>query len=80
MTGSPMDWGGRPADTTPEAWERFLDLQRRMTPSEKLELTLRLPADLRPRIEAERCGCSIRMLPRAKSSCASRLGISIVRR
>jgi len=26
----------RPADTTPEAWEVFLDIQRRMTPGQKL--------------------------------------------
>jgi hypothetical protein len=30
----------RPADTSPEAWKVFLDIQRRMTPSEKLALTL----------------------------------------
>ena len=30
----------RPADTSPEAWKVFLDLQRRMTPSEKLQRTL----------------------------------------
>jgi len=29
----------RPADTSPEAWKVFLDLQRRMPPSEKLERT-----------------------------------------
>ncbi|HEY2014964.1 MAG TPA: hypothetical protein VGH38_15760 [Bryobacteraceae bacterium] len=29
----------RPADTSPEAWKIFLDLQRRMSPSKKLELT-----------------------------------------
>jgi hypothetical protein len=26
----------RPADTSPEAWKVFLDLQRRMTPGEKI--------------------------------------------
>jgi hypothetical protein len=26
----------RPADTSPEAWEVFLDIQRRMSPGEKL--------------------------------------------
>jgi len=26
----------RPADTSPEAWDVFLDIQRRMPPSEKL--------------------------------------------
>lgn len=46
------DWDGRPADTTPEAWERFLELQRRMTLSQKLELTLQLSADLFSRIRA----------------------------
>jgi hypothetical protein len=27
----------RPRDTSPEAWEVFLDLHRRMSPSEKLQ-------------------------------------------
>jgi hypothetical protein len=27
----------RPEDTSPEAWKVFLELQRRMSPSEKLE-------------------------------------------
>lgn len=30
----------RPADTSPEAWKVFLDLQRKMSPSEKLQRTL----------------------------------------
>jgi len=29
-----------PADTSPEVWKLFLDLQRRMSPSEKLQRTL----------------------------------------
>ncbi len=29
-----------PADTTPEAWKVFLDIQRRMTPGEKFQRTL----------------------------------------
>jgi hypothetical protein len=29
-----------PADTSPEAWQVFLDLQRKMSPSEKLQRTL----------------------------------------
>ena len=29
-----------PADTSPEAWKVFLDLQRKMSPSEKLQRTL----------------------------------------
>ena len=29
-----------PRDTSPEAWKVFLDLQRKMTPGEKLRLTL----------------------------------------
>ena len=29
----------KPADTSPEAWKVFLDLQRRMPASEKLRLT-----------------------------------------
>jgi len=32
----------RPRDTSPEAWRVFLDLQRRMSPSEKLRRTLEL--------------------------------------
>ena len=27
----------RPADTSPEAWKVYLDLQRKLTPSEKLQ-------------------------------------------
>jgi hypothetical protein len=30
----------RPADTSPEAWKVFIDLHRRMSPSEKLQYTL----------------------------------------
>ena len=30
----------RPADTSPEAWKVFLELQRGKSPSEKLQLTL----------------------------------------
>jgi hypothetical protein len=29
----------RPEDTSPEAWKVFLDIQRRMSPAEKLERT-----------------------------------------
>ncbi len=32
----------RPADTTPEAWRVFLDIQRRMSPSEKLMRAIEL--------------------------------------
>ena len=31
-----------PADTTPEAWKVFLDIQRRMTPGEKIRRVLEL--------------------------------------
>jgi hypothetical protein len=30
----------RPADTTPEAWAVFMDIRRRMTPSEKFQKAL----------------------------------------
>jgi len=36
-----------PADTTPEAWRVFLELQRRMSPAEKLERTLEISDRLR---------------------------------
>ena len=34
----------RPADTSPEAWKVFIDLQRRMSPSEKLQRTFEYSA------------------------------------
>ena len=34
----------RPADTSPEAWRVFVDLQARMSPSEKLRLTFEYSA------------------------------------
>jgi len=36
-----------PADTTPEAWRVFLELQRRMSPREKMERTLEISERLR---------------------------------
>ena len=30
----------RPTDTSPEAWKVYIELQRKMTPSEKLQQTL----------------------------------------
>jgi hypothetical protein len=42
----------RPADTTPEAWKVFLDIQRRMTPGEKLQRTLEWSAAVRRFAEA----------------------------
>ena len=42
----------RPRDTSPEAWKVFLDLQRRMTPSEKMERVLELSDRLRGFVES----------------------------
>jgi hypothetical protein len=42
----------RPADTSPEAWKVFLDLQRRMPPEEKLARALELSALVRSFAEA----------------------------
>ncbi len=36
-----------PRDTSPEAWKVFLDLQRKMTPSEKLRKTLEFSDSIR---------------------------------
>jgi hypothetical protein len=36
-----------PRDTSPEAWRVFLDLQRKMTPSEKLHRTLEYSDSIR---------------------------------
>jgi hypothetical protein len=41
-----------PSDTTPEAWQVFLDLQRRMPPAEKLRRALELSDGLRRAAEA----------------------------
>ncbi len=43
----------RPADTSPEAWEIYLDIQRRMTPGEKISQVLQLSELLRQLGEAE---------------------------
>jgi len=37
----------RPRDTSPEAWEVFIELQRRMSPSEKLRRTLEYSDSIR---------------------------------
>jgi hypothetical protein len=42
----------RPADTSPEAWKVFLDLQRRMPPEEKLARALELSESIRWNVEA----------------------------
>jgi hypothetical protein len=42
----------RPADTSPEAWEVFLDIQRRMTPGEKFGRALEWSALTRAFAEA----------------------------
>ena len=41
-----------PADTTPEAWRVFLEIQRRMSPGEKLARTLEFSETLRRLAEA----------------------------
>jgi hypothetical protein len=41
-----------PADTTPEAWEVFLQIQRRMTPEEKVRQALEMSALVRGLMEA----------------------------
>jgi hypothetical protein len=41
-----------PADTSPEAWKVFLDLQRKMSPSEKLQRTLEWSEIIRKFAEA----------------------------
>ncbi|MGP8245527.1 MAG: hypothetical protein ACLQVN_13530 [Bryobacteraceae bacterium] len=41
-----------PSDTTAEAWQVFLELQRRMPPAEKLRRALELSAGLRRAAEA----------------------------
>jgi hypothetical protein len=41
-----------PADTTAEAWRVFLDVQRRMSPSEKLQRVLDLSALVQSAAEA----------------------------
>ena len=42
----------RPADTSPEAWKVFTDLQRRKSPSEKLQHTLEWSSIVRQFAEA----------------------------
>jgi hypothetical protein len=42
----------RPADTSPEAWEVFLELQRRMSPAEKLWRALEYSEFVRSLAEA----------------------------
>ena len=42
----------RPADTSPEAWKVFLDLQRKMSPAEKLQRTLEFSDMVRKFAEA----------------------------
>jgi hypothetical protein len=41
-----------PSDTTPEAWQVFLEVQRRMPPAEKMRRALELSAGLRCAAEA----------------------------
>jgi hypothetical protein len=43
---------GRPLDTTPEAWERYLEAIRRMTPNEKLQRVFELTDSVRSMAEA----------------------------
>ena len=42
----------RPADTSPEAWKVFLDIQRRMSPAEKIERAFELSEIVRGFAEA----------------------------
>jgi hypothetical protein len=42
----------RPADTSPEAWKVFLELQRRMTPAEKIRLAFEWSEGIRRLAEA----------------------------
>jgi len=41
-----------PLDTTPEAWEAFLAIQRRMTPEQKIQQALEMSALVRELMEA----------------------------
>lgn len=41
-----------PADTTPDAWKVFLEIQRRLSPAEKLRRALELSALVRGAAEA----------------------------
>ena len=41
-----------PADTSPEAWKVFLEIQRRLSPAEKLRRALELSARVRGAAEA----------------------------
>ena len=42
----------RPSDTSPEAWEVYLDLVRKMKPEERLRRALELSEDVRRAAEA----------------------------
>ena len=42
----------RPADTSPEAWRKFIELQRALPPGEKLRLALELSETVRAFAEA----------------------------
>jgi hypothetical protein len=42
-----------PADTTPEAWKVFLDIQRRLTPGEKIQRALDWSGMIRQFVEAD---------------------------
>jgi hypothetical protein len=42
-----MNWTVIPADTTPEAWRVQLEIYRRMSPSKRLELALRMSDSMR---------------------------------
>jgi hypothetical protein len=42
----------RPLDTSPEAWAVFLDIQRRMTPGEKIARVFELSARVKAMAEA----------------------------
>jgi hypothetical protein len=42
----------RPADTTPEAWRVFLELQRRMSPAEKVQRVFEMSRLIRSAAES----------------------------
>ena len=47
-----MEQDDRPADTSPRAWEAYLELMRNMSPAEKFVRVFELSAELRAWVEA----------------------------
>jgi hypothetical protein len=55
LSGRPVNWHTehmRPLDTSPEAWAVFLDIQKRMTPGEKIARVFELSARVKAMAEA----------------------------